>query len=303
VRSGAGNGKTGGAQAIALAAAALVGVQVGAATVASRYALPATDPVSLAFMRYSIGVLSLLPFVLALPRPRFAARDLLPMAVLGIVQFAILILLLNVGLMHIPAGRAALIFSAFPLLTMLLGAALGRERMTARKTAGVVLTMLGVAIALGEQVLSGGSGVWGEASVFAAAFCGALCSVLYRPYLLKYAALPVAAYAMAASVAFLAVTGLWRGGMTQPWALPGGALAAVVFIGLSSGLAYFVLLWAYARTTPTRVAMFQALAPLTATGLGIALLGETVTWNFLCGLALVAAGLVVALSGPVAPAR
>jgi drug/metabolite transporter (DMT)-like permease len=284
-------------QTLALLAAALVGVQVGAATVASRFALAETDPVSLAFMRYLIGVLSLLPFVLAAPRPKFQTRDLTGMAALGIVQFAILILLLNVGLTYISAGRAALVFSAFPLLTMLLGAALGREAMTARKTVGVVLTMIGVGLALGDKVFGGaGASVWGEALVFGAALCGAICSVLYRPYLVRYPALPVAGFAMAASVVFLAAIGVSHGGLTNPLAMSGRAQAAVVFIGLSSGLAYFVLLWAYARVTPTRVTTFQALAPLTATALGVLFLGESVTWNFLAGLAAVAAGIVIALS-------
>jgi drug/metabolite transporter (DMT)-like permease len=289
-------------QKLALLAAALVGVQVGAATVASRFALSETDPVSLAFMRYLIGALSLLPFILAAPSPKFQARDLPAMAALGIVQFAILILLLNVGLIYIPAGRAALVFSAFPLLTMLLGAALGREAMTARKTIGLVLTMLGVGLALGDQVFGGAAhGLWGEALVFGAALCGAICSVLYRPYLVRYPALPVAGFAMAASVLFLAVIGVARGGLTNPFAISGRAQAAVVFIGLSSGIAYFVLLWAYARLQPTRVTMFQPLAPLTATALGVLVLGETLTWNFLAGLAAVALGIVTALSS--APQR
>ena len=285
-------------------AAAAVGVQVGAATVASRFALPETDPISLAFMRYVVGVLSLAPFVLAQPLPRFRWRDLAPMAVLGIVQFAILVALLNFGLTFIPAGRAALVFSAFPLLTMLLGAALGLERMTARKATGVVLTMLGVGFALGDKVLAGNQdSLWGEAAVLGAALCGALCSVLYRPYLQRYPALPVSAYAMLASVVFLAVLGLWRGSLTNPLLLSPSAQAAVIFIGLSSGMAFYALLWAYARTSPTRVTVFQALAPVTATGLGIALLGETVTMNFLAGLAAVAAGLVIALGGKAAPAQ
>jgi drug/metabolite transporter (DMT)-like permease len=294
--SNPGGGRAGSTR-LALCAAALVGVQVGAATVASRFALPETDPVSLAFMRYTIGVLSLVPFILGGPWPKFQRRDLAPMAVMGIVQFAILILLLNMALTMISAGRAALMFSAFPLLTMLLAAALGREALTARKTAGVVLTTLGVAIALGDAALNaGGAGLWGEALAFGAALCGAICSVLYRPYLERYPALPVAGFAMLASVVFLAVVGLARGGLTQPSTMSWPALSAVVFIGLSSGLAYFILLWAYARLTPTRVTMFQALAPLTATTLGVTLLGEAVTWNFLAGLAAVAMGLVLALS-------
>ena len=282
--------------AFALLAAAAVGIQVGAATVASRFVLPQTDPISLALMRYTIGALSLAPFVLAVPLPRFRARDLAPMAALGILQFAVLVALLNVGLTYIPAARAALVFSAFPLLTMVLAAALGRERMTTRKTIGVVLTIIGVGLALGEKVLDVGAVTYrGEAAVLGAALCGAICSVLYRPYLQRYPALAVSGYAMLASVLFLGGVGVWQGGLTNPMTLTQAALGAVIFIGLSSGIAYFILLWALARTTPTRVTVFQALAPITATGLGITLLGESVTAQFITGLCAVGAGLVVAL--------
>lgn len=247
-------------------------------------------------MRYTIGALSLAPFVLAAPLPRFRGRDLAPMAALGILQFAVLVALLNVGLTSIPAARAALVFSVFPLLTMVLAAALGRERMTARKTIGVVLTMIGVGLALGDKVLDGGAVTYrGEAAVLGAALCGAICSVLYRPYLQRYPTLAVSGYAMLASVLFLGAVGLWQGGLTNPLTLTRAALGAVVFIGLSSGIAYFILLWALARTTPTRVTVFQALAPITATGLGMTLLGESVTVPFMAGLCAVGAGLVVAL--------
>lgn len=288
---------------LAIAAAALVGVQVGAATVASRFALPETDPVSLGFMRYLIGALSLAPFVLAQPLPRFRRRDLLPMAVLGIIQFAVLIVLLNIGLRSVPAGRAALLFSAFPLLTMLLAAGLGRERLTTRKTLGVALTMIGVGMALGDRIWAGAAiGLQGELAVLGAALCGAICSVLYRPYLQRYPALAVSGFAMLASVVFLAVVGVICGGITNPLTLTPLAAGAVVFTGVSSGFAYFILLWALAQTTPTRVTVFQALAPITATGLGILLLGESVSGRFIAGLVAVAVGLVVALHEPKGPA-
>ena len=174
--------------------------------------------------------------------------------------------------------------------------------MTVRKTIGVVLTMVGVAIALSDKFVSGSGNLWGEGLVLAAALCGATCSVLYRPYLQRYPALAVSGYAMLASVVFLALAGFWRGGVTNPMALSGSALGAVIFIGLSSGVAYFVLLWALAHATPTRVTVFQALAPMTATALGILLLGEHVTMNFTVGLGTVASGLVVALGGNSPPA-
>src|SRR5919108_5808200 len=105
-----------------------------------------------------------------------------------------------------PSARAALIFAVFPLLTMLLSAALGRERITLAKSAGVLLTIVGVGLALGEKAVEGGGSAhgWiGELAVFASALCGAVCSVFYRPYLKKYPTLPVSAFAMLASVVFL----------------------------------------------------------------------------------------------------
>ncbi|HEY3100473.1 MAG TPA: DMT family transporter, partial [Methylomirabilota bacterium] len=131
-------------RALATAAAAATGVQVGSAMVATRFVVDQTGPASLALLRYAIGVLVLLPAVLLAVRPRFAARDIAPIALLGIVQFGVLIALLNYGLRFIPSARAAVIFATVPLLAMLLAVALGHERLSAAKTAGVLLTIAGV---------------------------------------------------------------------------------------------------------------------------------------------------------------
>jgi drug/metabolite transporter (DMT)-like permease len=53
----------------------------------------------------------------------------------------------------VPSGRAALIFATFPLLTMLVAAALGAERLTLSKALGVLLTLGGVGCALGDAGL------------------------------------------------------------------------------------------------------------------------------------------------------
>src|SRR5262249_37721092 len=175
--------------------------------VATRFVVDQTGPASLALLRYAIGVLVLLPAVLVATRPRFAARGLAPIAALGIVQFGVLIALLNYGLRSVPSARAALIFATLPLLTMLLAAALGHERLSLATTAAVLLTLAGVAMALGEKALwrSDSSPRWlGEAAVFGATLSGAACSVLW-PYVRRYPTIPVSAFAMLASVGFLAV--------------------------------------------------------------------------------------------------
>jgi drug/metabolite transporter (DMT)-like permease len=287
-------------RALATAAAAATGIQVGSAMVATRFVVDQTGPASLALLRYAIGVLCLLPVALAGPRPKFSARDVVPIALLGITQFGILIALLNVGLRLIPSARAALIFGTFPLLTMLVAAVLGHERLSRVKTAGVLLTLAGVAAALGEKALTRGAGAeqWlGEAAVLASALCGAICSVLYRPYVRAYPTVAVSALAMLASVAFLALLAAGEGFFADWPHLTAGGWGAVVFIGVSSGVGYVLWLWALGHAPATDVTVFLALSPFTAAALGAALLGERVTPAAVVGLVCVATGLWLAHRG------
>ncbi|WP_290817723.1 DMT family transporter [Ferrovibrio sp.] len=282
-----------------IAVSAAVGVQVGLALVATRYAVNESGPATLAMFRYAIGAACLLPVMAHLRMPmRFAWRDALPIAVFGILQFGILIVLINYGLAHITAARAALLFASFPLMTMIIAAMLGREKLTLLKTAGVLLTILGVGITLGEKLFdaTGAADSWvGEGAVLLAAFCGALCSVLFKPYLQRYPTLSIGAYSMLASVAFLIFLAMWEGAFTGWSGYSATGWFAVIFIGLSSGIGYFGWLWALRHAPPTQVTVFLGLSPITAGIIGALLLAEPLTWPLIAGMAVVLAGLWLAL--------
>jgi drug/metabolite transporter (DMT)-like permease len=278
----------------ALAAAAGTGIQVGAAMVATRFVIAETTPAALAFMRYAVALLCLLPFVFRAPRIAVARHDLAPIFVLGVFQFGISIALLNYGLKHLTSARAALIFMTFPLLTMLIGAALGRERLTLAKTIGVLLAFAGVALTLGEKLLieTGADAEWlGALAVFGAAACGASCTVFYRPYLERYPTLPVSALAMLSALVVLAALAAGEGFLSSAPRISPEGWVAIVFIGISSGIFFYLWLWALNHAPPTRVAVFLALSPVTAALLGAAFLGEALTPLAVTGLVLVVLGL------------
>ncbi len=282
----------------ALLAAAGTGIQVGAAMVATRFAVDQAGPGSLAFLRYVVGVLCLLPFVLAMKRQPFATRDLAPMAALGIVQFGVLIALLNYALQHIPSARAALIFATFPLQTMLLSALIGRERLGAARVAGVALSFAGVAVALAGDAFGAetrGSHWLGTLAAFGSASCGAACSVLYRPYVARYPTLQVSAFAMFAAVLFLALLAANEGFFLATPRFTTSGWIAVLFIGFSSGIGYFLWLYALGNAAPTLATMFMSLSPVTAAIGGALMLGEPVSMAAVAGLLCVIAGLWLAL--------
>jgi drug/metabolite transporter (DMT)-like permease len=115
------------------------------ALVATRFVVDQAGPITLAFLRYLLAVLLLLPVVWALgSNLRLARRDLLPVWGLGILQFALLVYLLNAALLFAPAGRAAVVFTTFPLLTLAGAVILGRERPSWAKLAGALLSLLAI---------------------------------------------------------------------------------------------------------------------------------------------------------------
>ena len=168
----------------AILAAAVAGVLVGSGIVATRFVIAQTDPITLAFLRYMIGVLCLLPPLLLTLRVRIAREDLIPIAILGIAQFGILVGLLNYALLYITAALGALIFATVPLLTLVMAALLRVEPLTGIKALGVVFAVLGVAVALADRVEVATAPAplpLGVLAAFGAALTGALCNDFYRP--------------------------------------------------------------------------------------------------------------------------
>lgn len=267
--------------------------------VATRYAIDAAGPASLGFLRYLIGLACLVPVVLLRPRRAIVPLDLLPIGLLGIGQFALLIVLLNFALLHIPAALASLLFSTFPLMTMLLSALLGRERLTRAKIGGSLLTFTGVAVALlgaAFATLPAQGSPWlGVLAALGAAACGAVCSISYAPYVVRYSSLQVTTFAMLAAVLALMALAALEGLFSEWPAFTGSEIAAIVFIGVSSGAGFFLWVYALGNADPTLVTMFLALGPITAAIGGMVLLGEPVPHAAMAGLGCVVAGVWWAL--------
>lgn len=279
-----------------LLAAATTGIQVGAAIVASRAVVADVGAIPLALLRYLIGAGILVPLALVLRRSAVRTRDFAPIALLGVAQFAVVVVLLNYALELIPAARAALLFATTPLFVLILEAAHHRRRLGFVTVSAVLVTIAGAAAALSQDPLGPTIGVhgWlGEISALVSALCAAICSVFYRPYLRRYPALVVGAIAMLASVGALAlVTPL--ASLARLAALRPEAWFAIGFIGISSGVGYWLWLLAFEGASATDVSMFLALSPLTAVALGTLLLGEPLTARFAFGVALVVLGLGLA---------
>lgn len=286
-------------------AAAITGVLVGAAMVSTRVVSPDASPATLAFLRYSIGLCVLGAPVLLLSRTRFPLKDAAAISAIGIFQFAVLIVLLNYALETLSAAICSLVFSTMPLFTMCLAIALGHEAFRLGKLGGLVLAICGVGFLLYSSTSAAGAQASDPAALAAligATAIGAVCSILYRPYLRRYPALPTSSLAMCAAVVFLTGLCLATGEPLAP-SLSTVQWLNVGFIGLSSGLGYFCWLWALAKIDASQVVAFQALGPVTAAAIELALSRQPPSWQLLVSIALVGSGLLLACLRPAGAPR
>ena len=298
---------------LALLAAAATGVQVGASIVVSRLVVDEVQPMTLAMLRYMIGALCLLPFALGpwlnaetdhAATQNKGFRDWLVICLLGIGQFGALVALLNYGLLHVPAANAALIFSLMPVLTMSFAAAFGQERASLGLALGVTFCVAGVALALAPKLAAPSGAHWlGELAVFSSAAMGALCSVLYRPYLRRHRTVQVSFAAMLASVLVLMLLALPEDWPRVVPLLTTRAWGGVAFLGVFSAIGYGWWLYALKHLAPTQVTVFLSLSPLTAALLAWPMLGEAPDLGVLGAVLLIGFGLWLASRGAATGSR
>jgi drug/metabolite transporter (DMT)-like permease len=281
---------------LGILAAALSSALGGTSIGATRYLAPVLDPLAIGSFRFGIGVLLLAPFALRHAGARPGGRDLLCIGGLGLLFFALFPILFNASLIFTTAARGALALSTLPLLTMVAAALLGREALTRRKAAGVLIAMCGVAVALLSGLSAAPLDAWrGDLLMIGAALCMALYSIWSRPFIARFGAIPFTAMAMGVGAICLIAISLARGSFAPVAAFGRPEWIAMLYLGVVGGAVTFFL-WSYAlqRTTPTRVAISVTVNPITASLVGATLLGEPLHWTLIAGIVLVFAGIVVA---------
>src|SRR5689334_9495611 len=276
----------------AVLSSGLGGTSIGA----TRYLVGAIDPLAIGSFRFGIGFLLLLPVGLLQgvrwpPRPEWPA-----VAGLGVLYFTLFPILFNASLIFTTAARGALALSTLPLLTMLVGAALGSEALTARKSLGVLIAMGGVALALLSGLSTAPAGAWrGDLLMVAASLCMSLYSIWSRPVIRRSGPIPFTAMAMGVGALVLIAISLARGSFAPVADFDLPQWSAVFYLG-AFGAALTFYLWAFAleRTTPTRVAISVTVNPITASLVGAWLLHEPLRWNLAAGIVAVFAGIWIA---------
>jgi drug/metabolite transporter (DMT)-like permease len=274
----------------------------GSAAAVTRYLAGNADPVTIAILRWGIGFVLVLPATLIM-RAKFPPRsDWLAVAALGIAFFGLFFIFYNIALGYTTAARASLALSTLPLQTMIVGALLGIEPLTVRKTLGVAIAMLGVFAALATGLGAAPEGAWrGEAIMVGAVLCMAFYNVWSRRFIVRSSALGFLCVGMGAGAAALILVGVATGRVAVLANFNAAQWVAGIYLGIGGGaLAFILWVMALQRTTPTLVANTMTVNPIAAGLLATQLVGEPITINLVAGLVAVFAGIFIATTDPAA---
>jgi drug/metabolite transporter (DMT)-like permease len=280
----------------AFGAAVVIG---GLNFVAVRFSNAEIPPFSGAAIRFAAA--SLIFFgaaaLLRVPMPR--GRALVGVLLYGVLGFAAGYALAYSALVEVPAGTASVIMALVPLLTIVLAAVHGLERLRPRAVGGALLAVLGVGVVFGER-LSADVPLPSLLVMGLAAVTAAETSVVVKRFPRSQ---PLAANAIGMGVGALLLTAiaavtaetLRQPQLSATWI----SLGYLVLVG-SIGL-FLLFLFVLGRWAASSTSYMFVLAPLVAIPVGAALASEPVSAAFIVGGALVLAGVYLGAQQPAMP--
>lgn len=267
--------------------------------VAGRFAAQHIGPATLTLFRWTVASLVILPFAYQGLKSDWPVlrRRLRYVAGMGIAGFAGFNLALYTALNYTTAIFATIAQAAIPMMVMMAGLIVLRERLTAAQIVGFFLTLGGIVLTVSEgQVLQVvqqtlGKGEWWML----------LATILYAvySYFLRYRPevhwLSLIASMVFAANLFALPFGAWEIA-AQGW--PALSTEVVFLVAYTAIMASLVSQSAYAAGVaiigPSRASLFINAVPVFGAILAMLILGEVYRWYHAAGLLLVMSGIALA---------
>lgn len=282
----------------AVARLLLVGVVVlwGANWPVMKVGLQSMPPVWFAAARMTLGAASLFAMLAVLGRLKLPTRRDLPVVfTVGALQMAAFLVLVNIALQHVEAGRSAVLAYTTPLWVTPAAMLLLGEGMNRRKLLGLALGLGGVAVLFNPLGFDWASRevLIGNGLLLAAAFSWSLAILHVRVHTWESSPLQLAPWQMVLAIPPLALLS-W---FSEDWSAIRWSGELAVILAYNGPLATAFCFWAVVsvnRALPATTTSLSLLAvPVAGVLASAVFLGEPLTPTLLGGLLLILAGTVL----------
>jgi len=275
-----------------------------------KWALEGLPPATMTCLRSLLGTLLMGGWLLARREPLwpFERRETGRLALLGLLGIAVPLLVGTEGIERSTSANASiLILLEIPSIVLFARILLG-ERMGARRSAGLALGLAGALAVVTEGATAGptllrGEHLLGNVLLAASGVLWGLYTPLMKPLAANRSPVALAFAAMAFALVLFVPAAAREAPRWEAGPRLGEALLCTAALGVFASFLGTVLWTASLRDVPaSAVAHLILIQPVVGAGAGALFLGERLTAQAAVGGALVAAGVLVSLSGePEAP--
>ena len=270
----------------------------GSLYVVSKYTLGKLPVFTISFLRF-LFAFAALSVIDRHPGKELEKRHYPYILMIGFGGYFIAVGAQLLGTKYAGASTASLLNSMNPVTMSIFGALLLHEPLTGKKISGIILSIIGVFIILGGGF--SGAGTAGIIfSLFAVLFWSFI-SVMTRKITQNYAPLHISRLACGVAAicylpAALIESSLSHTNVVHILTHDASCTLALLYMGIvCTGAAYTLWNQSLSILDASVCAAFYPIQPAVSTLLGILLLGETLTANFLIGSALIVCGVLISL--------
>ena len=268
----------------------------GGTFVAGKLVVATLSPLMGSFARYLIACVALLVAAFAIEGglPRLTRQQWLATFVLGLLGVFSYNLFFMGALELLPASRAALIIALNPVITIAISSFALRERLSARRWAGVAIALAGVWIVIshGDVISIASAGVGrGELFMLAAVTSWALYTVIGRKVLTGLTPIAATNYAALFGTVMLGLLASREFGSIHAAQFDWKMIAALLYLGVGGTALAFVWYYTSIKKLGAAVAsIFTNLVPVFGVAISVAVLGEPLLPSMLVGGAVAIVG-------------
>ncbi len=247
----------------------------------------AIPPVSLAILRFSIAILTLLFFrIIKKDSSKIEKQDLPKIMLAGLLGISLYYYFQNTGIKLIPASQASIILGAIPVFSLLAESLVYKIKLTRKKIVYVSLSFIGVFILTGVNQNSSSSSYLGYFMMFATVISWILYCIIIKPLFEKYSQITILYYQSIFGVIFLIPFSLFE--KIDFKSFNASIIMHLLFLGiLCSALAYTLYIFSMSHLGVSNASIYLNLIPVVGVLASFRMLHEIITLNQIIGGILV----------------
>lgn len=268
----------------------------GGTFVAARVVAQDVGPFSASFLRFFTASLFLIVIIIMKEGrlPRLRRHQVIPAVLLGMTGVFAYNVFFFLGMQTIAAGRASLIVATNPIFISLLSALFFRQRLDAKKVAGIFLCLTGATIVISRgdplSIFTGGVG-WGDVYLLACVASWVAYSLIGKAIMKDISPLAAVTYSCIIGGAALLVPALLEGLSGRIGGFYPRDWIGILYLGFfGTVLGFFWYYEGIRAIGPSRASVFINFVPVSGVFFGWLMLDEAVNLSLIAGAALVMAG-------------